>query len=94
MARSLKQRPCLESNRGGANARISAEQRFSSSNIKDDFPLVTFQIFHPSPDPTSNVRQNLVVYPVVLAECCVFMFLALGWSLFFRSPRYCPHGVV
>ena len=37
----------------------------------DEFPLVTSQIFHPNPDPTSNVRQNLVAYPAVLAECCV-----------------------
>ena len=38
---------------------------------KTSFPLETFQIFHPNDDPTSNVRQNLVVYPVVLAYYCV-----------------------
>ena len=49
------------------------------ANIKDEFPLVTFQIFHPNPDPTSNVRQNLVVYAVVFSLIlCVFMFLAMG----------------
>ena len=67
---------------------------FNSAKFSDEFPLVTFHIFQFNSDPTSNLRQNLVVYPVVLAECCVFMFLALGSSLFFRSPRYCPCGVV
>ena len=46
-------------------------------SLQDEFPLVTFHIFHPNPDPTSNLRNNLAVGPVVLAECCVFMFVAL-----------------
>ena len=29
--------------------------------------LPCFHIFHPNPDPTSKVRQNLVAYAVVLA---------------------------
>ena len=58
---------------------ILGVRSFYSSKIKDEFPLVTFYIFHPNPDPTSNPRQNLVLYPVVLAECCVSLcFLALG----------------
>ena len=61
-------------------------QIFYSSKIKDEFPLVTFHIFHPNPDPTSNVRQNLVVYPVVLAECCVSLCFWLWGSCCFFAP--------
>ena len=51
---------------------------------------MTFQIFHPNDDPTSNVRQNLVVYPVALAYCCVSLCF---WP--WRSRCFfAPHGVV
>ena len=51
---------------------------------------MTVHIFHPNPDPTSNGRQNLVVYPVVLAECCVSLcFWPWGSRCFFA-----PLGIV
>ena len=35
-------------------------------NFKDEFCSRYLPFFsHPNPDPTSNARQNLVVYPVV-----------------------------
>ena len=63
---------------------------FLHQKIKDELPLVAFYIFHPNPDPTSNVRQNLIVYPVVLAECCVSLcFWPWGSGCFFA-----PLGIV
>ena len=45
---------------------------------------MTFPIFHPSPDPTSNVRKNLVLYPAVLAVC-LYVF-GLGIVVVFLLP--------
>ena len=55
-------------------------------------------IFHPNPDPTSNLRQNLIVCPVVLAECCVSscfwpwgsrcFFAPLGTRFFYKKLVY------
>ena len=56
---------------------------------------MTFKIFHPNPDPTSNVRQNLVVYSVVLTSCYVVCLYVLGlgvvvvFSLLLVSPLPC-----
>ena len=62
--------------------------KVKTSQIKDEFLLVTFHIFHPKPDPTSKLRQNLVVHPVVLAGCCDSMFLALGIRCFLLPSVY------
>ena len=51
---------------------------------------MTFQIFHPNPDPTSNVRQSLVVYAVTSLDIvCLYVF-GLGLVVVFSLPSVLP----